>query len=240
MTITRTTRNIVDGAFKKAGMFTEDRDTPGFRLKEGIYYLNSLLDSFANGSPPIPYDKLLTFNLIVGKREYSIGSGVGFDVTSNLLIAIKYITLKDGDSIFPVRNITDTPYYYNSRNDAQSGKPSKCFIQRSENATFLNFFIKSDKTYECTIKGKFVLDHVDENTILDQVPARYHLFLEYALARELSANYPSQPWSVQKEKIYQELLIVSTGANDINLNLDIRGTIKGHRNFCSDYSTYWS
>lgn len=227
--ITRTTIDIIQGAFKLIGVFSEDRALSGKRADEGLYYINILLDDFANSSIRIAYNALLNFNLVQNQQAYEISNKSGADVSNNPLVALKYVNLTDGDIQYEVEIIPDNLYYENTKLNTLTGRPLRIFLQNDIDESNLFFVIKPDKAYPCTVKGKFVLNHVTLHQVLNDVPAYYHLFLEYALGRLLHSRYPGSTWDKAAEDTYQDRLKRITAANDQDLTIATNGMFLGNR-----------
>lgn len=227
--ITRTVNSIIEGAYKIIGLYSEDRAIDGGRTTEALYYLNSLLDQYASNQTRIAYDSRLSFNLVAGQNKYIISKVVGADVDSNKIAHIKYVTITDGDFTWPVEIQPDDFYFTNMRNLNQTGRPNQVYFQNEVQGTKLVFFTKPDKVYQCDIKGKFVLDAVELSQPLDEVPAYYHMFLEYALARILHVHYAGSNWDQVRDDEYMRLLNSISDASDMDLSVTTGSSLKNLR-----------
>lgn len=221
-------------AFKHIGMFTEDRNLPAFRLQEAVDYLNLLMNWFGNSEYFNPLSTSYDITLTTGKRTYTIGDGVSYDINYRKPISINYINLTDGTAVYNVMQFPSDDFYKNYRSDDSQRRPEKYFLEEQDAYSILNFFEKPDQDYSCTLTGKFVLATVDENDDLGEIPPRYLLFLEYALARQLADIYPSQPWTAKKESMYKELFNDIKNKNKVVLTSEYYGGAKANPR--SDYS----
>jgi hypothetical protein len=221
--ITRTVNTIIEGAYKLIGVFSEDRALEGGRVTEGLGLLQEILDGYAAVDTRIAWDSTLTFNLVIGQREYTFSKAGTADVNSNRIVELKYITLQDGDILYPVNIQPDEIYFNRTISLTNSFRPENAYYQNALDTSNdveeskIVFFSLPDKTYPCTIKAKFVLDAVELNQPLDEVPSYYHRFLKYALGRSLNDHYPGSTWDVKKENEYKFLLENITNASDVNL-----------------------
>ena len=215
--ITRITNDIIEGAYKIIGVFSEESNLPQHRIIEGLDYLNKLLDQFASSSVKIAYNDTITFPLVVGQTSYEISNKVGADVSSNPLVIMRFVTLQDGDIVFPLEVIPDNIFFNRRRDTTLTGTPSQVFLQNAVDESNLNFVIKPDKAYSCVVKGKFVLNHVSLNQPINQIPASYHLFLELALGRILRGVYPGSDWSASDESNYTVMKKDLESANDLDV-----------------------
>jgi hypothetical protein len=227
--ITRTVNSIIDGAYKIIGLYSEERAMDQGRTTEALYYLNALLDQYASNQTRIAYDGRLSFNLVADQSEYIISKAIGADVDSNKIAHIKYITVTDGDFVWPVQLQPDDFYFTNKRDINQTGRPNQVFFQNEVNGSKLVFFTKPDKVYQCNIKGKFVLDAVELSQPLDEVPAYYHMFLEYALARILHVHYSGSNWGQVREDEYIRLLNSISDISDMDLSANTGASLKNTR-----------
>lgn len=216
--ITRTSNSIIENAYKLIGIFSEDRALEGGRVTEALSLLNQLLDQYASVNTRIAYDSLLNFTLTAGKQDYTFSKAIGADVDSQKIVRIKFINLTDGDFSYPVRIQPDEFFFNKTRNLISTTRPTDAYFQNQIEGSKLVFFTKPDKNYGCTIKAKFVIQSVDLNEVLNEVPSYYHMFLEYALARVLQNHYPGSIWDQIKEDFYQKMLIDISDASDVDLD----------------------
>lgn len=205
MTVTKpTTPNyIIEEAFKLIGVYTEFQGSlPGNRLAEGINLLNSIIETYGCQSNMIAYDDLLTFNLVVGQREYVLATSGG-DVVSNRLVDIQYVTITRDDIQRPVDIVSKKYYYERPINLSLQGCPVSLFLQNQDGAnrgsSKLVFLIKPDYAYSCTIVGKFVLSYLTLGSNIINVPDYYLEFLKYSLADYLKDRYPGSLWDKKKQ-----------------------------------------
>ena len=204
----QTANEIIQGAFKTIGVYSEESVLEGFRAQEGLYYLNMLLDSFATKDTYISFNDLLNFTLTPNKRVYELSNLITADVTSNRLVSIRYLALAYNNFSYPVLISEDYDFYMNKRNLLTSRRPRRVFLQNNISKSLINFFYAPDYAYECTIKGKFVLNRLDFVTdVIEGVPADYILFLEMALARLLHSKFPGSAWTEMNEREYNQAKI---------------------------------
>lgn len=218
--------DLAINAFKRIGMFTEDRNLPSFRLKEAVDYLNLLMDGFGNSLFFVPLSTSYDVTLAAGKRAYTIGAGVSYDIDYRKPISIDYVNITDGSAIYNVMQFPSDDFYKNYRSDDDQRRPEKYFLDEQDTYSILNFFAKPDQDYSCTLTGKFALATLDENDDLGEFPPRYLLFLEYAVARQLADIYPSQAWTQKKESMYQELFRDIKSKNKVVLTSEYYGGAK--------------
>jgi hypothetical protein len=225
---TTTANKIIDNAYEIIGIKAEDRNLSGGQLAKGLELLNSLLDDFASSTELIAYDSLLTFPLVIGQTTYVIKTSGG-DVTSNQLAKLKYIILVDGDLQYPIAIVEDAIFYNSRRSLEIGGLPQQAFFQNGINESTIQFLRKPDKTYQCTVKGKFVLTNLTLNTTITNIPEYYNLFLQLSLGRILKGRYPGSTWDQTTEAEYTQRKNNLTSTSDTNLN-SVTGTALLHNN----------
>lgn len=217
VTTTRTANELIEEAFKIIDIFSEERNLSGKRLKEGLDLLNALLSSYRSAPQLIAYDSTITFNLVAGQRQYEISEEVGADVTSNPLARLKFVTLEQDNLQHPVGIVPDNMFYARGIDLDAQRRPTQVFLQNDVLKSFLNFIIKPDFAYLCTVKAKFVLDDLTLNTDITTIPMYYTLYLSYALARLLHGRYAGSKWDAQDETAFNELKQDVMSVADIDL-----------------------
>lgn len=224
--ITRTVNEVIENAYKIIGEFSEDNPLTQDKTVDALKLLNQLLDSYASTPARIAYDSLLTFNLVIDQTDYIFSRAIGADVDSDKIIRIKYITLKNADVIYPVHLDPDEVFFNNIRDENRSHRPRNAYFQNQMEGSKLVFFTKPDVAYECTIKAKFIIDEVTLNTPLIQIPANYHRFLNYALAKELNSHFEGSIWDNKREQIYQTELRQVSDYSDLDLTARTGAALK--------------
>lgn len=213
----RTTNDIIIRAFYLIGEFSPDELPSGSQVTEGLYYLNDLFDSLSALGIFIPFIREVTFNLVANQDVYSISNIVPADVSSERIVELNYVNIINDNISYPVRIVKRSDILNNSRLTNLKTRPGYVILIRDDLETRLQFYPVPDKTYSCTVRGKFMLDHLELYDNLDEVPPYYFRFLRYALARELKDVYPSSNWTQTAEAAYQEMLKNLTAATDIDM-----------------------
>ena len=215
-----TVNKLIEGSFKRIGLFSEDQPLGNGKTTEGLFYLSALMDEFANSPERIAYYSTVQFNLVPGQREYTFSKQLGADVNSQRIVELKFVNIENNDVIYPVEITEDALFLNRSRTDTQTCLPSKCYLQNKVGTSTLVFFTLPDIAYECTVKAKFVLDHPTLNSELDEVPESYYLFLELALGRSLKGIYRGAIWTQDHEREYMAKLNNVTQASDTDMVSD--------------------
>lgn len=218
MALTRTANEIIEGAFKLIGIFSEDRALEKGRTNEALDILNELLDSYANAPSQIAYNSEVIFNLVIDQQSYTFSEDIAADVNTRKIAELKYVTIKDDNLNYPVDILPDEFLLNRTHLTAARGRPQRCFFQNENELSTITFFSLPDKTYECRIKAKFILENVALNENLNEVPRSYHLFLKFALGGLLNSHYPGSTWTTKNESFYQSLLKDIQASSDLDLN----------------------
>ena len=61
-----TASQIIQGAYRKIALNSDDRNLSDHKISEGLTYLNRLLQSYLTNTNLIEYDSEISFNLVIG------------------------------------------------------------------------------------------------------------------------------------------------------------------------------
>ena len=229
----RTANDLIVRAFYLLGEFSPDAIPSGQDVQDGLYYLNDILDYFSSQGLLIPYIKNVEFTMEVGKGEYTFSNVItNPDVNSERIVELDYVNIIRDQISYPVRIISRAELFNNARLTDLQSKPGYVILIREELQSKLKFYPVPAFPYECVVRAKYMLDHLELYDQLDEIPPYYYRFLRYALARELKDIYPSSNWSAQQEQMYQEML------RDIKANNDITMTIYPDNILMNNYGEF--
>ena len=225
----RTVNRLIEQAFRKATLFTQDRIIQGYKIDEALYMLNDILDENSSEMSYVAFYDILTFALTPGKREYTIGLNPGNDVDHTRICALKEVALITTGTRYPVRVISDRDYYSVVYYESSRGRPSSCFIQNHIGQTNLILISAPDIAYDCEIKAKFVLSNLTLNTNITNVPPYYFQYLKYALAKELALEYLPANWTAAHERRLQKFEDHLRMMNDYDYSTRVSDALIGRR-----------
>lgn len=215
--------SMIQGAFKKIGKNPDDRNLSDKKISEGLTYLNLLFQSYLTNTQLIEYDEEITFNLVVGQRDYVISKEIGADVSNNMIVKLKHVNLIQQNTRYPVDIVNDV-YLFNVQTDTTvSQRPKWVFLQNGINKSTLNFIVKSDDTYQCIVKAKFARNTIlvtELNDELLEIPQGNYLFFEFQLAEILHFAYPGSIWTPSLAAKLSELKEDVESAGDIDLEIE--------------------
>lgn len=223
--ITKTVKKLILGAYKKIGMFAEDDPTGQTNFIEALDILNDILDEFSSTPSKIAYDKTITFPIVSGQQSYTFSKLGSADVDSERIVALKIVNIIDGSNIYPVQIRPDTYFFNNFRTVTGGTIPGEVFLQNANETSTLTFFTVPDRNLTGEIKAKFDLQHVTLNQVLNEVPAYYFRFLQYALAHDLADEFDGTTWNNRKELKYRSLRRAIIGSSDLNIDIETNGIL---------------
>lgn len=214
---------IIQGAYRKIGRNPDDRNLSDTKISEGLNYLNLLFKSYLTNTQLIEYDEEITFNLVVGQRDYVISKESGADVENNMIVKLKHVNLVQQNSRYPVDIVTDVYLFKVQTDTTITQRPKWVFLQKGINNSTLNFVVKSDDTYQCIVKAKFARNNIlstEINDELREIPEGNYLFFEFQLAEILHYNYPGSVWTPELQSKLDALKEDVQSAGDIDLEIE--------------------
>lgn len=232
--INRTTNDLIVNALQLIGEISPDEIPSSAVVAKCLYLLNDLLDYFSVKGILIPFINELTFNITAGKSDYTISNATSADVIGERIVELDYVTLVSNASAYPCRIINRSQLYNISRSTQITGRPIQVILDRQPLFTKLRFYPSPDMTYECQVRGKFMLDSLELFDNLDEIPRYMFRFLRYALARELLSEFPSANWSPINENEYADMFASLKATSDISMAIFADNTL----NTNTRYGTY--
>lgn len=215
----RTANDIIVRAFYLIGEVSPNETPTSDQVLEGLYYLNDLFDHFASLGIYIPFISELSFTMTPGKDKYTISNILSSDILFERIVELDFVNVIRNEISYPLRIINRAELFQNSRLTNLEARPGYVILERRSLESELHFYPVPAFAYECKVRAKFMLDHVELFDTFDEVPPYYNRFLRYALARELRSVYPSANWTQTAENEYQLMLKNLAAANDIELTI---------------------
>jgi len=220
MSVDITVNDLIIRSFESIGIYSPYRVISGEEILAGLYYLNELLDYFQSSGIFIPFFSEISFDLTVGKGDYVISNDSSADITHNPLIDLSYVNIFYDQVSYPVSIISYDQLDDNVRNTQINARPNQVILQRDVDTSRVTFWPLPDLVYGCRIRGKTYFSNVQLQDHLSEVPGYYHMFLRYALARQLIGIYKSNTWSEDQEAEYQKMLSKIETSADFRLSID--------------------
>lgn len=221
----RTVNNLIRQSFYQIGELSPDETPSDSLISTGLSLLNDLLDSFAGDGTHIPFIKEITFNLVAGKDIYSISNAVSADITAERIASLEFVNIINTNISYPVRIIDRAELFGNIRLTNLGDRPNYVILDRQELQSNIQFYPVPSIAYECVLRAKFMLDELNEFSVISEVPRWFYRYLRYALARELKSFYPSSNWSETDEQTYQKLSKMIQADSDNNYLIEPDGIL---------------
>lgn len=220
MSVDITVNDLIISAFSTIGIYSPYKVLGGDDTLTGLYHLNELLDYFQSSGIYIPFFSEIFFNMTVGKGEYIISNNVSADITHNPIIELSYVNIFYNDVSYPVSIVSYDQLDDNVRNTQINARPNQVILQKGIDTSKVIFWPLPDLVYDCRLRGKAYFSDVQLQDHMSEVPGYYHIFLRYALARQLIGIYKSNNWSADQEKEYQQMLSKIETSADFSLSID--------------------
>lgn len=222
----RTTNDLINNAFYMLGEFSPNRIPESRDVATGLYILNDMFDYYGTRGVRIPIFREITFTMTPGKGDYTVSNvNNSYDVNAERIIEIDFANVVYNEVSYPVKPMTEAIVKNRVRWDNLESWPEIVWLDKEVLYSTLHFYPKPSLAFECIIKGKFMLDHLELHDQLDEIPPNYNRFLRYALARELKEYYPSSNWSGTSEKEYQIMLSELMGSAEVDVTLRPSGIL---------------
>jgi len=216
----KTVNDLLVKAFYLINEYSPEEYPSAFEIAEALDYLNEFLDSLSGNSIYIPYVNEFVFDLSPQKATYIFSQNDNADVKTNKIVEIfdAYLNF-DGINI-PLTQIQHDEAYHITRYPQAYTRPTQILLHNKNFESLITFFATPDKSYEVTINAKQVLNNLELQQEITNVPKHYHRFLRYAIARELSSVFETNSWTDLKEKEYQKMFddLCSSSETDWSLN----------------------
>lgn len=233
----RTANDIIVKAFYLIGL-SPDEIPEGGPVQEALYYLNDLLDYFSSLGILIPFIKEISFPLVTGKDKYTVSNVIPADVNEERIVELDFVNLIRDSISYPVRPVKRGDIFNVSRNINTKTLPDRVLLIRDNQQSTLQFYPVPSFDYECIVRGKFMLDHLELYDTIEELPPYMFRFLRYAIGREMLGVIKSASWSERQESDYQLMFKNITATSDINM--DIRSVGPLGKNNLDYYTSYWN
>ncbi len=139
---------------------------------------------------------------------------------TNFITAYEGVLTAVGTSlVYPLRIINKATYWNIVRQTNLLSRPGFIFLNKQPQESFITVYPVPDQPYPFSIQVKSMLNSVDQNDSLGELPPNYYGFLKYALARKFLAYYPSGNWPAANEAEYEDYYntFKETNENDLTI-----------------------
>ncbi len=222
--VTRTVNDVIVNSLYLIGELGVGETPDGFMLSTGLDIINELLDKFAADSIYIPFLTTLNFNFTTGKDTYSISDMVTADITADRVVDLSFANyaVPSGSGtqiIYPLRIINKATYWNVVRQNNLMSRPGFIFLNKQDTESFITVYPIPDQPYPCTLQVKAMINSLEAQETLIELPPNYYGFLKYAVARKFNGYYPGSNWTPQMEDEYRDYYETFKAANETDLTL---------------------
>lgn len=223
--VVRTTNELIVNSLYLIGELGVGETPDAFMLTTGLDLINEILDKCSADSIYIPYLLTLNFTMQVGKASYSVSDMIfGADISADRIVDLSlanYVVNGVGTTSlsYPVRIINKATYYGVVRQNGLVARPGFVFLDKQQDESFLTYYPAPDQAYPASVQVKCMLNSLDNQDTLGELPPNYYGFFKYALGRKFLAYYPSANWPQTNEDEYQDYYNTLKSANETDLTL---------------------
>ena len=148
----------------------------------------------------------------------SNGSGTGVNlITAQSIAPINQPT--QTSLVYPLRIINKATYWNVVRQTNLLSRPGFIFLNKQATESFITVYPVPDQPYPYSIQVKSMINELNAQDDLTELPPFYYGFLKYALARKWMAYYPSGNWPQTNEDEYNDYYNAMKNANETDLTL---------------------
>ena len=138
----------------------------------------------------------------------------------NILTTYNFPTQPVNASLcYPLRIINKATYWNVVRQTNLLSRPGFIFLNKQETESFITVYPIPDQPYACTIQAKCMLNDLELEQSIGELPPNYYGFLKYALARKFMAYYPSGNWPQQNEQEYEDYYNTFKNTNETDITI---------------------
>lgn len=218
--VVRTTNDLINNALYLLGELSPSETPDPFMLSTGLDLVNELIDKFTSDSIYIPFLSSLSFTMVPGQATYSVSDILlGADIEADRIVDLVFANYTVQTIDYPIRIINKATYQNVMRLTNLNTRPGFVFLNKQDTVSFVTFYPAPDQPYPCTLKVKKMIDKLDAQEDLTELPPYYYGFLKYALARKFLAYYPSGNWPKENEDEYQDYYSNLKNANETDLTI---------------------
>lgn len=121
--------------------------------------------------------------------------------------------------VYPLYIISKAEFYNTTRLLQLNARPNYIFLNKQPTESLITVYPAPDQPYPCTIQVKGMINSLDINDNLTELPPYYYGFLKYALAAKFLAYYPSGNWPEGNQKELDDYYSNLKNANETDLTI---------------------
>lgn len=202
------TDDLITQAYYLANVRSADfEDVTGADLTKGLMYLNKVLGDVSASTRYIPYYSQTNFPSVIAQEKYFVPGLVETSTVTFTLGTIRYSMWK----------LERNRYFGTFRALDLTGFPFQYLAERTVDGTDIFFYFKPSEIYDVQVTGKFSLQNLEADTVLDGVlDTYYQWFLIYKLAETL-CHFFNQPFALEKKAELDRMERNLPGASNVDL-----------------------
>jgi len=221
--VVRTTNELIINSLYMIGELGVGEPPDTFMLSTGLEIINELLAKYTADGIYIPYLSEVTFTMVASQATYSFSDILGADVNSQLIVDLTFanysVTSDSQDIIYPLKIINKAQYFNVTRLDPFDTRPGVIFLDKQAQESFVTVYPAPDQGYICTLGAKLMLNSLEANSNLADLPPYYYGFLKFSLARQFRSYYPSANWTETNEADYQDYVATIKVSNERDMTI---------------------
>lgn len=217
--VVRTTNDIIINSLYLLGELGVGETPDAMMLSTGLEIINEILDGMSSDSIYIPFLKDISFTMVAGQATYTVSDIVSANIVSDRIVDLSLANYTVQTINYPIKIINKATYYGVVRLTNLNARPGFVFLDKKDTSSEITFYPAPDQPYPCQLKVKQMIDKLDAQENIDELPPYYYGFLKYALAREFRSYYPSGNWNDTAEEKYQEYINNLKNANETDLTI---------------------
>lgn len=221
--VTRTTNDLIINSLYLIGELGVGEIPDAFMLSSGLELINELLDKFSADSIYIPYLTEISFNMVAEQATYSISDMVPADIDADRVVDLSfanYTVPSAGQGIiYPIQIINKAQYYGVTRLLPLNTRPGFIFLDKQADQSYVTLYPAPDQPYPCLLGCKVMINKLEANQDLSELPPYYYGFMKYALARKFISYYPSGNWPETAESEYQDYYNTMKNVNETDVTV---------------------
>lgn len=222
------------GALPISTPFTADSVTNLLTLSSTVSYpTNTPVTISTTGTVPSPFVAGTTYYSIqINATTLQLAStsanallGIPIDILTNglgqnILTAYNFPTQPVNASlVYPMRIINKATYWNVVRQTNLLARPGFIFLDKQAQESFVTVYPVPDQPYACKLQVKAMINELNNQQSIGELPPNYYGFLKYALARKFLAYYPSGNWPQQNEQEYLDYYETFKNCNETDLTI---------------------
>lgn len=121
--------------------------------------------------------------------------------------------------VYPLRIINKATYWGVVRQTNLLARPGFIFLNKQATESFITVYPVPDQPYPFTIQFKAMINELNAQDTLGELPPYYYGLMKYALAQRFLGYYPSGNWPAQSQQILDDYYSSLKNSNETDLTI---------------------